>query len=445
MSMVLDVPDEQVRRSATRIPNRPSLKRNFGWALAGNLIYQGSQWLNLVLLAKLLPVSQVGLFALALAVCTPISTFAALMLRSVQVTENGEQYRFGHFLALQMALSLAAVLAISAVAGFSGYEPRTAVLIVIIGIGQAVVLIRDVYLAYAQKQERMDTVARSNAIAGLLSLAALGVATAMTRSLLIGVAGLQIAKLIVFLIWDIPVIRRLFRANERDAEAELRPLWDPTRLISLAWMALPLGVASVVISLYWNLPRYAIERSLGTEQLGYFAAITALVMAGKQVTQAAAQSALPRLSRYYVENRRAYISLLARLVAVGAILGLAGLIVVVMGGKAILAIVFTPEYAHYEDLFIWIMLMGAIVYINNFLQVGMIAMRRFRIQPLAYTVGLATISLILPGLISTHGLVGAGFSLIIGYIAVSAISIIVLTIGLMSNADNRQTGALERA
>src|SRR5207249_10179214 len=79
---------------ARQRPPRLTLRVNFLWTLAGNVIYAACQWGILVALAKLGTPQMVGEFALALAVTAPILIGAGLSLRSVPVTDALGEYEF---------------------------------------------------------------------------------------------------------------------------------------------------------------------------------------------------------------------------------------------------------------------------------------------------------------------------------------------------------------
>lgn len=426
-------------------PKSLGLKRNFGWALGGNFIYQTSQWLNLMILAKLLTVNEVGQFALALAVCTPITAFSTLNLRVVQVTDTRDRHRFGHFLAVQLFMSALAIVMICCIAAFTTSEPQTAWVIVVVGLGQAVVSVRDIFLSYNQKMERMDAVAVSKTIIGVTSLTALGLGVWTTGSLLVGVIGLQASKLLIFLLWDLRVASRLVRmsTSEQNPSAFLRPRWDGRIMIRLAWLALPLGISAILLSLNNNIPRYYIAAYLDQVQLGYFAALVALALAGTLVMQAAGMSALPRLSHYYLENRRAYVKLLGKLISLGLVIGLASLALISVVGQQLLATIFTRDYAAYQDLFLWSMIFAAIAYVVTFLGYGMTAMRRFKVQPLANLSALIVIAITGWLLIPRYGLNAGVWSLIAGKIVQGFVTLLVILYGLRAGPPQQDARAEE--
>ncbi|MCS7287466.1 MAG: hypothetical protein RMK30_10780, partial [Anaerolineae bacterium] len=67
------------------ITTRPlSLKANFAWTFAGNVVYALSQWGMMVSIAKFGSPEMVGRFALGLAITAPVILFTGLALRPVQ-------------------------------------------------------------------------------------------------------------------------------------------------------------------------------------------------------------------------------------------------------------------------------------------------------------------------------------------------------------------------
>ncbi len=68
---------------------------------------------------------------------------------------------------------------------------------------------------------------------------------------------------------DVPGARRI----ESIAGPTQRPARSRAReLVRLAYLSVPLGIVSMLISYTGTLPRYEVERQLGEAPLGYFAA-----------------------------------------------------------------------------------------------------------------------------------------------------------------------------
>ncbi len=183
----------------------------------------------------------------------------------------------------------------------------------------------------------------------------------------------------------------------------------------------------MLISLNTNIPRYFIERYLGERELGVFAAIAYLMVAGNMVVSALGQSASPRLAKYYAaENSTAFRTLLLKLVGIGALLGGAAVLVALVAGREILTLLYQPEYAKQADLFVWLMVAAGIGYVSSFLGHGMTAARYFRIQMPLFALVTTISATACFWLIPSSGLLGAATSLIVAAIVEAGISLAVI-------------------
>jgi O-antigen/teichoic acid export membrane protein len=90
-----------------------SLKKNFFWSLAGNIIYALCQWLMLVIIARLGNEKDVGAYTLALAISAPIVLFLGMNLRVVIATDQKHDFKFRDYLFLRIISSAIAGLGLS--------------------------------------------------------------------------------------------------------------------------------------------------------------------------------------------------------------------------------------------------------------------------------------------------------------------------------------------
>lgn len=413
-----------------------TLRRNFSWTFIGNVVYAASQWGMLVVFAKLGSPEMVGQFTLGLAVTAPVVMFTNLQLRVVQATDAKHQYIFGDYLGLRLLGTGLALLVIAVITLVAGYRWETSLVILLIGLTKALESVSDVFYGLSQQHEQMDRIAISLMIKGPLSLLLLGIGVYISGSVVWGVIGLAVAWTLVLVGYDIhsgalmlniapPIPQGEVPANL--GTMALQPRWQAETLRKLAWLALPLGFVMMLISLNTNIPRYFIEWYLGEWELGIFAAIAYLMVAGNMVVSALGESASPRLAKYYaVGDSVAFRTLLLKLVGIGALLGGTAVLVALVAGEKILTLLYQPEYAQHANLFVWLMVAAGIGYISSFLGYGMTAARYFRIQiplfALVATISAAACLWLLPIL----GLQGAAISLMIAAVVQAGISLAVI-------------------
>lgn len=416
---------------------RSSLGLDAIWIFTGNAVYAGGQWFMLVLLAKLTQPELVGQYALGLAIALPVFTLASLQLRLVLVSDVKEETHFGHFLTLRVLSTAIALMIIFATTRLLGYHWQLSAVILMVGVAQAFEAISDVYYGRLQKHNGLALVSKSMIARTVLSALGLTLGVYFTGDLLLGIVGVVLARAIVLFAYDLR--ERTHRVTEsRNSfyrSETLGPRWDLAVQRRLLWLTLPIGIALVLASLNSTIPRYFIERHLGERDLGIFSAIAFMLAVGSMVVVSVGHSAFTRLSRLYANaDFFAFRSLLAKLLLLGAGMGVGGLIVARVAGHEILMILFRPEYADRADLLPWIMTVGCVGYMAQFLGYGMTAGKYYYSQILLFSLTNLSVAMACSLLIPRHGLRGAIFAMLISTIVQLAGSVIILLFGMRRHA-----------
>lgn len=402
-----------------------SLKTNFLWTFAGNVIYASCQWGKLIVLSKLGSPEMVGQFALGLAISAPVLMLTNLQLRAVQATDAKEEYKFGDYLGLRLFSTLIALLIMAGIVSVSAYSWETAGILLMIGLAKTFEAVSDICYGLLQHHERMDRIARSMIIKGVLSVIAFALLLLLTNQLIWGVAGLAATYALVLVTYDL-TSAALGINRDNDHLGWVVPRWDTAILYKLFRLSLPLGFVMMLLSLNTNIPRYFIAHYWGERELGIFAAMAYVLVAGKTVVAALGQSASPRLAAYFAQrNKKAFQTLLLKLVGIGAGLGGLGIAIAFLAGRTILTTLYKPEYAQH-DVFLWLMIAAALGYIGSFLGYGITATRqfqRFTFPYLSVTVAALIASLIL---IPSRGLIGAAWTVLIMSLATCITPLIIL-------------------
>jgi O-antigen/teichoic acid export membrane protein len=408
-------------------PSSLSLRQNFSWTLFGNLAYTACQWGVVIVLAKLGSPVLVGQFALGLAATAPIFIFLNMQLRTVQVTDAHGQFRFGDYLGLRLATVFIALNLIVMIVFALHSRRQTALVIVFLGLAKGSESLTDIFYGLMQRRERMDRIAKSMMMRGLASLAALSLAVYYTRSAVWGAAALALAWAAVLLVYDIPSGSWVAGVSSRFPAEALWPRWDRKRMRSLTWLALPLGLVVMLVSLNSSITRYFVQGYLGERQLGIFAALAYVQAAAATVEDAIAQSALPHLSRSYASyNREAFRTLLLQLLVSGAALGVCGVTIAAAAGRPILTIVYGPEYAGHVKVFVWITMAIGVNFLASFMLYAVTAARYFRSQlPLSLTVTLSSL-IASAWFIPKYGILGAAYTLLLTALARAVLAAVLL-------------------
>jgi O-antigen/teichoic acid export membrane protein len=400
-----------------------SLRWNFSWTFVGNIIYSACQWGMLVVLAKIGNPEMVGQYGLAMAVATPILALSSLQLRAVLTTDVRERVPFGEYLGFRLATTLISLIIIACIPFVMHYRRESTLVVLIIGLGQALETLSDLYWARMQFYDHMDRIAKSMIMRAVLGLGALGTLVYLTKSVVWGALGLVLARAVVLVGYDISKRTQLLPRHAEREEAErilsskngtLRPRWNLNTQTELLRTSITLGVIAMLVSLLPNVPRYFIQGTLGERALGIFTATAFLVSSGGLIVNALGQSAFVRLAKHYGAGDVAgFNSLLLKLVGIAGVLGVGGIGVAVFFGHMLLTLLYRPEYAEHTNVLIAMMVGGAVTYVASLMASAVTAARCFvrQIPVLATAVGAAALSSWL--LVPAHGLLGAAISVII--------------------------------
>lgn len=391
---------------------RLSLRANFSWTFVGNSLFAACQWGMLIVLAKFGSPALVGQFALASAITVPVVMLSNMQLRDIQATDARIEYQFGDYVGLRLITTLVALLILLGAIPILGYQGETALVVAAFGLFKAVEAISDVIFGLLQQRERMDRIAQSLMLKGVLSLIALGSGVLLGGSLIWGILGLTVVWVLVITLFDRRSIALIL--GTRGEKVTLpAPRWEWPTLWSLLQLALPLGMVMMLIALATSIPRFFVERYLGSHVLGIFAALTYLQVAGMTVVSALGQSALPRLSHYYAAGERgAFLQLLLRMLGIGLLLGGGGVILAIVAGPLLLTLIYEAEYAAHADFFVWVMVASAIGYLSWIAGEGVKAARYLRIQVVLFAIQVIVLTGMCIWLIPALGLMGVALVMI---------------------------------
>ena len=161
-------------------------------------MYAASQWLILVIIAKMMRPSDLGQFALGLALTAPIMIFAYNGLRELQATDARGHFTFSDYLRFR-AVSVTLALIVIAIVTRAFH---VSAVVLVVGLSKAVESFCDLLYGQYQQHERMDWIATSLMLRGLFSVIAVFVLVRSTHSIEWTAAGLMIGNAVVLAFYD---------------------------------------------------------------------------------------------------------------------------------------------------------------------------------------------------------------------------------------------------
>jgi O-antigen/teichoic acid export membrane protein len=392
-----------------------SLKVNFAWTFLGNGLVAVCQLLLMVLLLRAGGDATNGQYILALAISAPVFMFAGLDLRTLQATDSNSEVRFIEYLSLRLICGCLALAAVPLIAIAWGYRADTLAVITGVGVGRFVLLISDTFNGLMQKSERMDRVAHSIVLKGILSTIVLGATFLLTRSLVAAVFAEAATRFLVLAFYDFPLGCRLAReqGTENISLASLRTV-KLFRLKTLTFRSLPLAFKVMLVSLDTNVTRYFVTGMASLSAGGVFGLVASGAGAASMVGKALNQSVSAKLGRLATAGEpRPFLSFVRRLQLLYLVLGAAGIGFTIVAGGPLLALV-RPDLLAYQAVLTLVAVSVALDMQNGIVDMSLVAARR--IAPLAPACGIsvATSAVGCWLMIPSYGLTGAAMAMTSG-------------------------------
>jgi O-antigen/teichoic acid export membrane protein len=174
-----------------------------------------------------------------------------------------------------------------------------------------------------------------------------------------------------------------------------------------------MGGVALLNTLFASIPRLVLDRFVSTEAVGFYSALSSVVVIMSLFINSIGQSFTPRLSLIYTHdkeefNKKIGILSLISLLFVGLSLFFSWFL-----GRELLTILFTSAYALYQPAFFKLIVGGGFLVFFSIMNIAISAQRAFRIQFPIYAV-CAIVTLISSlMLIPRMGLDGAVYSYIL--------------------------------
>jgi O-antigen/teichoic acid export membrane protein len=381
------------------------------WSLIGQAWWAAGQWIQSSAASHLGGEAELGRLGLAMAISSPVMLLASLQLRAIQASDSAGRFPFPACLALRAvttAAGLTIILVLAAVGWWWSVEARWA--LAAIGLWRAVDLLADVFHGRMQQHEDLRSVGIGQTLRTIAGSTVFIALLAAHADLAYAAVGGAVASGTVLASYEIPRLRGLGHA--------VHAHWSRATLGTLARAGVPLGMAMMLSSLLYAMPRYVLERCQGEAAVGVFTALTCFLVIPSTIINGIGQAVLPRLSRFHHEGRTREFRRWSLLVlAAGAALGLLGSLVALAAGGPLLGLFFGTSFSVHAPLLTLTMITSAAWCAATALGFAATASQRHRGQPAALGATLAAVSTACLVLIPANGILGAVMAMGVGGIA----------------------------
>ena len=382
------------------------------WLVGGNFIFAFSQWVILIFFARMTNQENLGQYALALAIVTPIFAVGNLQLRPLYILDvNSEQkYTYTHFYYLRLICSFIALAGCLVVGLFFNVS---ILVLLLVGLLKFFESYSDIIYAYYNAHDQTQLISKSLFLKGTLSVLAVAVGlylfdfyTALILFLFV--------YLVVWLVIDNLYIQKTQEIKKMSLDLEIMK------------SAIPMGISLGIVTLQSNIPRLFLDQYASIEAVGIFTVLSYFIIVGSIFINSICQYLSPRLTHAWNHNRAYFKKLLSMALLVAGGLGLIAIFLSYFIGEFVLNLVYGAEYIAYTDAFVLTMVAGFILYLATVLGYTLTAIGFIKQQVYLFSIVLIFSVLVSYLCIPEYGIIGGIYTLMVSYLVQCILSLLVV-------------------
>jgi O-antigen/teichoic acid export membrane protein len=289
-----------------------SVKKNMLYNSVGSLFYLVCQWLITVLVVKLSSYADAGNLSLAASITNVFFTISTFGIRVFQVSDVNNKYSASFYVTTRIITGLISLaLCVGFVLLNASYSAEQMLCIIIYMTFRLSESLVDVLQGIQQKAERMDYIAVSFVLRGVLSLGAFCLVLYYTKNLLFAITAMAILTMAVVLAFDMLICKKL---------TAFHLYIDPKSLRAILWECLPLMLTSLLMNSIVAIPRYFLEQIHGDQMLGIYSSVATPAVIMQTACTLIYNPLITVFSlSYRGRDKKGYLRLLGRtLLAIGA-------------------------------------------------------------------------------------------------------------------------------
>ena len=382
------------------------------WLVGGNFIFAFSQWVILIFFARMTNQENLGQYALALAIVTPIFAVGNLQLRPLYILDvNSEQkYTYTHFYYLRLICSFIA-LACCLVLGL--FFNVSILVLLLVGLLKFFESYSDIIYAYYNAHDQTQLISKSLFLKGALSV----LAVALGLYLFDFYTALILFLFVYIVVWLF--IDNLYIQKTKEIKKMSLDL-------GIMKSAIPMGISLGIVTLQSNIPRLFLDQYASIEAVGIFTVLSYFIIVGSIFINSICQYLSPRLTHAWNHNRAYFKKLLSMALLVAGGLGLIAIFLSYFMGEFVLNLVYGAEYVAYTDAFVLTMVAGFILYLATVLGYTLTAIGFIKQQVYLFSIVLIFSVLVSYLCIPEYGIVGGIYTLMVSYLVQCILSLLVV-------------------
>lgn len=366
--------------------------------VAGTLFMAVNQWLQVILITRLLGLYEVGLFTYFLALMGPLVLFTRFSLARLVPTQRKLTYDYIIFKKFREIMNISFIAA-------------SIILIIFIDLNlyeSVCLFIFVLFRFYENKEEfiyteniaesRVYVLGLSRILRSIVIIVLFTASILIFESLFMAILSLLVSQMLVYHLFD-----RRFSVSGKHTGAVM----TFKHFKNIFLLGIGLAVVELISSLVTNIPRYVLEHFHSVEVLGVFATIMYFTIITNNIVVAINEGVIAALAREAMVSSAKFYRSFMKLCGIFLVLIIIGEIILIFFGNDILVLVYGPEFIGYQREMILLGILLFFIVYTTLLEMALNIFNLYMHQVVMQTLTLAATVILSLIVIIPFGLTGA--------------------------------------
>ena len=324
-------------------------------------------------------------------------------VRSFQVSDIKNRYKDGDYLLLRIVTSVISFIFFGITLFYLDYDKEIQLCMIIYMFFKLGESITDLNFGFFQRYNFYKSIGISFILKGVLTLVIFCITLYFSKNLILTLFLEALALWFLIVVYDFKKLKN-----------KLNLKMKTYKVIFLLKICFSLMLYTLILPYLNFITRYQVEKFFGTEELGYYSAITMVIVVISTLFSSIFIIIIPKISYLYKEkNVKEIIKIILKINLAIFVFTIISIIGGILLGNAVFSILFTDSIQKYMYLLIPTIITSSILGILNYLSTILISFHDLKFVLVANLIPAIFCTLLLKISILQYGMLGSLYSLII--------------------------------
>ena len=351
------------------------------WNIVSSMEYSLQSAILLLVVTRAGGLFDAGVFTIAYTLTQMMVTIGNYGMRSFQVSDVREEYKFGTYLCSRTISVVAMLIICISYSLLQGYDNEKVILIMLLCMYRVVDSVEDVFHGEIQKKMRLDVAAKIVSVRIFVATLMFVLTYVLTRNLITASLVLTVTAIFVSFVLNYIVVSDFQNITLKMSKE---------RVTNLLWACLPIGVSGFLYNYLANAPKYAIDRNLSEETQTIFSILFMPIFVINILSGFIFKPMIANMGvTWNIGKTKVFVKTVIKQLILVIVLTVFIMICGALCGVNILGWMYGVDLIKYRALFIMLLAFGGFAAVAAFLEVVLTIVRKQKYIIVAY--GISTL------------------------------------------------------